>query len=308
MSDKPNTALPYADYLKHLSAERDLSENTLRAYAQTLALWYEHLEEHEGSHDHSQLSITTVRHFLSLRAEMGQSRASTARAIAALKGYFLFLQQRRGIETEDLQTIEVPKVQRHLPRVLSLAEIDALMNSIGTSELAGARDLALLEFLYSSGARVSEACHLKVDDLDLAQGQASVLGKGKKQRLVLLGGSAVRALQSYLKLRAGQAEGGEEKVFINLRGRGLSVRGAFLLVQQRAMALGLSDVTPHTLRHTFATHLLDHGADLRSVQTLLGHESLSTTQIYTKVSVRRMTEVFRQAHPRARQSILEETP
>ena len=277
-----------------------MSPNTLRAYGQTLNLWLEHLAENEHGEDHSHLSISTVRHFLSTRAESGQSRATLARSVAALRSFFTYLKKRKSLDTAHLMDIEVPKVQRHLPRVLNLKEVDLLLDGCCGSDLASLRDRALMEFLYSSGARVAEACHLNLDDLDLTEGQAKVLGKGKKERIVLLGESAISALRLYLKERPSIAEQGETKVFINLRGRGLSVRGAFNIVLQRSMSSGLSEVTPHTFRHTFATHLLDHGADLRSVQTLLGHESLSTTQIYTKVSVHRMTEVFREAHPRAK--------
>jgi site-specific recombinase XerD len=288
------------DYLAHMSQERDMSPNTIRAYGQTLNLWFLHLVEHENGDDHRDLSISTIRHFLSTRAESGQSRATLARSVAALRSFFTYLKKRKNIDTSHLMEIEVPKIQRHLPRVLNLKEVDQLLDGLSGSDMASLRDRALLEFLYSSGARVAEACHLNLKDLNFSDGQAKVLGKGKKERIVLLGESSISALKYYIKERLNLAEQGETKVFINLRGRGLSVRGAFNIVLQRSLACGLSEVTPHTLRHTFATHLLDHGADLRSVQTLLGHESLSTTQIYTKVSVHRMAEVFREAHPRAK--------
>jgi site-specific recombinase XerD len=283
-----------------MSQERDVSPNTIRAYGQTLNLWHQHLVEHENGDEHEDLTISTVRHFLSTRAELGQSRATLARSVAALRSFFTYLKKRKHIDTTHLMEIEVPKVQRHLPRVLNLKEIDLLLDGLSGSDVASLRDRALLEFLYSSGARVAEACSLTLSDLNLNDGQAKVLGKGKKERIVLLGESAISALTAYIKERISIAEQDEAKVFVNLRGRGLSVRGAFNIVLQRSMSAGLSEVTPHTLRHTFATHLLDHGADLRSVQTLLGHKSLSTTQIYTKVSVHRMVEVFREAHPRAK--------
>lgn len=290
----------FSAYGSHLRDERDVSPHTLRAYGQTISLWLEHLNEFECGEDHGALSISTVQHFLSLRAEAGQSRASLARSIAALKNFFTFLEKRKHISTLELMDIEVPKVQRHLPRVLNLKEIDLLMGSILGSDFASLRDLSLLEFLYSSGCRVSEASALSLNDLNLDLGQARVLGKGRKERLVLLGRDSVSSLKTYLNQRNAVAQSGEDAVFLNLRGKGLSVRGIFMLIKQRTESLGLSEVTPHTFRHTLATHLLDHGADLRTVQTLLGHESLSTTQIYTKVSVQRMAEVFREAHPRAK--------
>ena len=288
-------------FLSALKNERAASDNTLLAYSHTLQLWHNHLSEKEGTGDHSNLSITTVRNFLSELAELGQSRASLARATSALRSYFRHLERRHGLELSALTEIEVPKVQRHLPRVLSVNEADTLLSSISRQDFASLRDRAMLEFLYSSGARIAECCSLSVDRLQLGDGRATVLGKGKKERLVLLGGSAIHQLKLYLERRASEAAPGESMVFVNQRGRGLSVRGAFDIVKSRSLACGLSEVSPHTLRHSFATHLLDHGADLRSVQMLLGHENLSTTQIYTKVSVHKMIDVYRCAHPRARQ-------
>ena len=299
-STKDNVDSPFLrSYLEHIQKEKDLSPNTVRAYEQTLKLWLMYLAEREAGEQYADLTLSALRNFLSERASGGQSRATLARAVAALRSYFNFLERRQGLSLSHLSEIEVPKVQRHLPRVLSEAEIFSWLDHLNRSDFASLRDRALLEFLYSSGARVAEVCALTLADLDFEQQQALVRGKGRKERLVLLGHSAIIAMQTYLKVRGGEAEIGELRVFINQRGRALSVRGAFNIVVERALQAGLSEVTPHTFRHSFATHLLDNGADLRSVQALLGHESLSTTQIYTKVSIGRMTEVYRQAHPRA---------
>lgn len=297
MASSPEPTLLEA-YLQHLSKEKGVSPHTLRAYGQTLSLWCTFLVDREGDDQHRDLSLSVVRSFLGERAEAGQGRASLARAVAALRSFFTFLQQRRGIPTDHLQEVEVPKVQRHLPRVITESEMATLLDDLGERDFADARDRALLEFLYSSGARVSEACSLTWERLNLEEGEAKVLGKGRKERLVLLGSSAVEALRSYAPQWRERNQGGDE-VFLNHRGSGLSVRGAFDICKKRALEKGLTEVTPHTFRHSFATHLLDRGADLRTVQTLLGHESLSTTQIYTKVSLSRMFEAFRQAHPRA---------
>ena len=287
-------------YLAHIQKEKELSLNTIRAYAQTLRLWQGHLAEREAGDDYGSVNLSTLRNFLSERAQGGQSRATLARAVAALRSYFNFLERRHGLALSELCAIEVPKVRRHLPRVLSVEETFKLLDGLSHSDFASLRDRALLEFLYSSGARVAEACALTLRDLDFPQQQALLMGKGRKERLVLLGQSAIHALENYLKIRASETDPEERHVFINQRGGALSVRGAFNIASSRALQVGLSEVSPHTFRHSFATHLLDHGADLRSVQALLGHESLSTTQIYTKVSISRMTEVYRQAHPRAR--------
>jgi len=287
----------YSNYLK---VEKCDSVHTQRAYLQTVSCWLLHLEQTEANYDHDDLSLTAISNFLSDRAEQGQSRASLARAIAALKHFFHYLQERHSQRTSQLMGIEVPKVYRSMPRVLSLNEMEGLLESINANDFSSVRDRAILELFYSTGMRVSEMANLKPQDLDLPQMQLKVKGKGKKERLVFLGQAALAALQAYLNLRPALLIAGVESLFLNRRGGALTTRGIFNLVQARALAQDLHEITPHTFRHTFATHLLDHGADLRFVQTLLGHENLSTTQIYTKVSLGRMTEVYREAHPRAR--------
>lgn len=290
----------YTDYCEFLRSDKHDSSHTQRAYAQTILCWLEHLNETESTQDHRDLSLTAISNYLSERAEQGQSRASLARAIAGLKHFFKYLQERQSQNTSHLMGIEVPKVHRSMPRVLSLEEIHELFESFKSNDFMCLRDKAILELFYSSGMRVSELANLVPRDVDLAEMQVKVMGKGKKERMVFLGQAAKKALVEYLNMRGGVVQDGVEALFLNKRGGALTTRGIFDLVQKRTLALGFHDVTPHTFRHTFATHLLDHGADLRFVQTLLGHENLSTTQIYTKVSLGRMTEVYREAHPRAR--------
>lgn len=287
-------------YQEFLKLDKCESEHTQRAYLQTIECWLNHLDVSESSQSHDTLTLTTVSNFLSDRAEQGQSRSSLARAIAGLKHFFLFLQDRESQKTSQLMNIEVPKVYRSMPRVMSLNEVTSLLESVPGSDFTSLRDRAILEIFYSSGMRVSEMAGLTLDSLDLAQMQIKVFGKGKKERMVFLGEAALKALKAYLNIRASVIQDELEAVFLNRRGGAISTRGIFDLIRKRSLAEGLHDITPHTFRHTFATHLLDHGADLRFVQTLLGHENLSTTQIYTKVSLGRMTEVYREAHPRAR--------
>lgn len=288
------------DYREFLKVDKCDSPHTQRAYLQTVECWLRHLEEKEGGHRHEDLSLTAVSNFLSDRAEEGQSRASLARAIAGLKHFFIYLQDRHGDRTAQLMDIEVPKVYRSMPRVMSLSEIEGLLESVSGQDFTSIRDRAILETFYSSGMRVSEMASLTPRHLDLEQMQIKVMGKGKKERMVFVGQAAKTALEAYVNLRPAILKEGIEHLFLNRRGGALTTRGIFDLVQKRALSQSLHDITPHTFRHTFATHLLDHGADLRFVQTLLGHENLSTTQIYTKVSLGKMTEVYREAHPRAK--------
>lgn len=292
------------NFSNFLKFEKGVSPHTLRAYLHTVEMWLDFLLKSESNMDHASLSLTVVRNFLSERSAQGQKKATLAREIAALKSFFTFVQDRIGENTETLQQIEVPKVSKHIPRVLSESEVESLLDSIDDSKYLGLRDKAIIEFMYSSGARVSEVCKLRVEDLNFKEACAKVLGKGKKERLVLLGRPAIKALQAYLNLRGGKVVADEKEVFINGRGSGLSERGIFKIIDKRSIAAGLSEVTPHTFRHSFATHLLNHGADLRSVQELLGHENLSTTQIYTKVSLARITQVYTENHPRAKKGSL----
>lgn len=287
----------FCEYIEH---EKGVSPHTLRAYRQTIQCWLTFLAEDGVSENHELVEPATVRNFLSKRAEGGQGKSTLARAIAALKCFFVFLEERLGEKTAHIMDLQVPKIPRHMPRVLSANEIFEFLAEIGGDDFFSVRDLAICEFMYSTGARVSEVAGLKMDRLELKQGQAKVLGKGRKERLVLLGEPAVLALKQYLNLRESRANQNESAVFINSRGGSISVRGLFKMIDKRSQQAGLSEVTPHTFRHTFATHLLDGGADLRSVQELLGHQNLSTTQIYTKVSLARISEAYRQSHPRAK--------
>jgi site-specific recombinase XerD len=289
------------EYLDHLSGELDRSEHTVRAYSKTISDWLSHLRELEGGEDHLDLTLTTVHNFLGELAEMGLGKASLARSVSGLRHFFSFIERRRGIPLSHLQTIQPPKVGRHLPRVLTEDEVTVMFDACQGPDFISKRDRALIEFLYATGCRISEACGLEWSGLDLEDGSGKVFGKGRKERIVLFGGACERALVDYRPEWRGRVKGADGRVFLNARGGALTTRGALDAVKKRAEAVGCYGVTPHTFRHCFATHLLDRGADLRTVQALLGHASLSTTQIYTKVSIHRMTEVFQQSHPRAHQ-------
>ncbi len=287
----------FLDYLQH---ERRLSDHTLRAYRQSLLLWENFREQELELRAYHLLEPLDVRSFLARRSEEGLARASMSRTVAALRTYFSFLEDRLAFPTSHLRHLENPKKQRYLPRVLSQDEMIGLLDSVDGEDLISYRDRCLLEVLYSTGARVSEVQGLQLKDVELAEGHAVVRGKGKKERLVLLGKKAIETISEYLPRRSAVVAGQHNHLFINHRGGIITVRGLFSLVDKRSRQIGLTQVTPHTFRHSFATHLLDGGADLRSVQELLGHAELGTTQIYTKVSMAKMTQVYARSHPRAR--------
>ena len=222
-----------------------------------------------------------------------------------MRGFFKWMQRKKLIKKDPAAALRTPRRGRHLPETLDEAQVNALLSVPNAERPAGLRDRAVLELLYSTGMRVAECAGLDLEHLDLSGGSVRVFGKGRKERMGLVGKAARRALESWLKERSDllqkHRKAGEQAVFINLRDGGrLTTRSVARMVRSRAQFAGLPDsVTPHTLRHSFATHLLDRGADLRVVQELLGHESLSTTQIYTHVSIGRLKEVYKGAHPRA---------
>lgn len=295
-SDVPECVDIYRDYLQH---ERKLSPHTQRAYLFTAR----RLEDYRRESDSGDvLNSHSVRNFLAGTHTGAPSRRTLARSIAGLKAYFRFLHERLGVETGHLLEIEGPKTPRTLPRVLSENEVARLLDSMPAQTWLEKRDIALVEFLYASGARVSEAAGLEKHHLDLENGVARVLGKGGVERLVMLGRHAIDALREYLAWRKAHAGPGVTRVFLNHLGRGLGTRGMFAIIERHALTCDITEVSPHTFRHSFATHMLDRGADLRSVQELLGHANISTTQIYTRVSLGKMQEVYAHSHPRARKT------
>jgi integrase/recombinase XerC len=218
-----------------------------------------------------------------------------------LRSFYKFLIRRGQVSVNPLSTIRTPKQEKRLPKCLDLEQVQKLLDAPGDADLLSARDKAMLEVLYSSGIRVSELVELETADLDLQEGVLRVKGKGRKDRLTPIGSQAIKALQRYFELRGnGTGQPMTGRVFLNKHGEALSTRSVRRKLDKYLVAAGLDPgISPHTLRHSFATHLLNNGADLRSVQELLGHQSLSTTQIYTHLTTSRMKEVYDQAHPRA---------
>lgn len=250
----------------------------------------------------AEIGLSTLRRYLADLADRDYARATVARRASAVRTWFALLQRRGVIDKDPASLLASPKQGRHLPRVLRIDEVERLLEAPDPAAPRGLRDRALLELLYASGARVSEACGLDLEALDLAQGLVRLDGKGGKQRLVPLGEPACDAMQRYLTAGRPALVAGPttNAVLVNTRGGRLGTRDARTAVAAAAAAVGLGHVTPHTLRHSFATHLLECGADVRVVQELLGHASLATTQRYTHLSRGRLREVHAMAHPRAR--------
>jgi integrase/recombinase XerC len=293
---------PIDRFIDHLAHERQASPNTVRGYSRDLNDLAEYLGMVERF-DCARIGPLELRGFLARLAETGASRATVARKLAATRSFFKFLVQQGVIESSPARSVRTPKQERRLPAFLEEEEVSKLLDEPGPGDAFPDRDRALLETLYSTGVRVSELIGLDLDDLDMVAGLVRTRGKGRKERLVPVGSVAIGAIRAYLSgERRALASGREpEALFLNRDGQRLSARSVRRVVQRYILRAGLPTRTsPHTLRHTFATHLLDRGADLRAVQELLGHESLSTTQVYTHVTTERLRDTYMHAHPRAR--------
>lgn len=295
---------PLREFLDHLTQERGASPHTVRAYEGDLRRFAEFLGGEGGLLD-GRVDRPAVRRFLGELHARGYQRSSIARTLACLRTFYEYFVREGRIAANPVRPVPTPRRDRKLPRFLEEEDVRRLLEDGPADGFGALRDRALLEVLYGGGLRVSEAVGLDLGDLDLAEGTARVRGKGGKERLAPLGSEAARALAAYLPERAARLEAagrvGEGALFLNKNGGRLDVRSVRRLLRRRADAAGIrARVTPHTLRHSFATHLLNRGADLRAVQELLGHEDLATTQIYTHVTVHRLKEVYDRTHPRAR--------
>ncbi len=289
-------------FLEQLALTRGASEHTLKAYAGDLADLLEHLAS-AGAHTPREVLPKHFKRWLAALDARELAPASIQRKLSAARSFFRWLERRADIDVHPATGLRQARRPRRLPHSLSVEEVERLLAPAAASYLGATRDAALLEFLYSSGARAAETVGLAHRDLDLAAGAARVRGKGRKERLVALGRFAVAALATYLDdpTRPAPSARADDAVFLNARGGRLSSRSLQRVLERAVLRGGLTRrATPHTLRHSFATHLLDRGADLRSVQNLLGHAHLVTTQIYTHVSLERLRQVVDQAHPRAR--------
>ncbi|MGH2757814.1 MAG: tyrosine recombinase XerC [Actinomycetota bacterium] len=288
-------------FLHAAEAERDLSPHTLAAYRSDLAQFAEWAARSKVT-SIDRIDRTLLRRFVAFLSERRFARRSIARKASTLRSMLAWAEARDLLGSNPASDVGVPKLDRPLPRVLKAAEAVHLLGLPPGDDPVGVRDRAILEVLYGSGLRVSELCGLDIDDLDLRSGTLLVTGKGRKQRRLPMSDPARRALRAYIS-EARNALLKEHDVggalFLNRRGKRIGPRSVRALITKYLAAEGASPASPHALRHSFATHLLDGGADLRAVQELLGHESLATTQIYTHVSTERLKAVYEKSHPRA---------
>ncbi|MCS7252552.1 MAG: tyrosine recombinase XerC [Armatimonadota bacterium] len=297
------------EFIDHLCSIRSSSVHTLRCYSNDIvqfATFIEGLFENAGRFSWDKVGAIHIRQFLMDLTVNGYSKRSIARKLSSLRAFFRYLVSRRIVRSNPAVFIHAPKLPVLLPRTLTIAEVEKLLSMPDDSSPVGLRDKAILEVLYSTGMRVGELVHLNCSDVNMTAGEIVVTGKGGKQRIVLLGELALFSLREYLekarpKFASARKNASCEALFLSKRGTRLTERQVHRIVVRYARLAGLGDdVTPHTLRHSFATHLLEGGADLRVVQELLGHASLSTTQIYTRTSMAHLKRIYDMAHPRAK--------
>jgi integrase/recombinase XerC len=291
-------------FLKYLQVERNASDLTIKSYREDLAALSGHLQESCGDcPPPGEITTLDLRGYVAGLQEAGYAKTTIARRLASLRSFFRFGQREGWTDANPAKPLRNPRRGRSLPHFLSTDEIGRLLSAPPSGESQGQRDRAILETMYSAGLRVSELVGLLDGDLDFDAGVVRVRGKGKRERLAPIGSYAIRALRTWLAMRqlaADQPDGPLSPVFVNKFGRPITTRSVARMLEKYLKLTGLDARTsPHTLRHSFATHLLDAGADIRSVQELLGHKSLVTTQIYTHISTAGLLEAYEKAHPRA---------
>lgn len=286
-------------FLDHLKVERNLAANTIDGYSRDLARLRRFLDA-RGRAAVDDVSAADLTDYLLELAEALSAR-SRARAVVAIRGWFRFLLAERHIEHDPTETLDGPRVGRRLPDVLGEEAVERLLAAPPVHTARGLRDAAMIETLYATGLRVSELVGLRAVDVHLEHGYVRVFGKGRKQRMVPLGDLARERIAAYLaQARAAFLKNPKEPaLFLTSRGKPMTRQGFWKLLRAYARSVGIAEVSPHKLRHSFATHLLEHGADLRAVQAMLGHADISTTQIYTHVSRARLVELYQKHHPRA---------
>jgi len=312
-------------FLEHLEGERNFSAHTIRSYAADLTQFCQYLAAaSDAAGDAEPLTADRlpapedvepggltrailaaqpldIRGFLAMMRNSEYSKATVARKLATLRSFYKFLVRIEAVEASPVSVVRTPRQDRRLPKCLDIEQVEALLAAPDTATLLGARDRAILETIYSAGLRISELVGLNIEDLDEFSEALRIRGKGRKERLVPLGGKAVEAIEAYLRMR-GAAFGTHSSgpVFVNKFGRRITGRSIRRKLDKYLLEAGIDvHISPHVLRHSFATHMLNAGADLRSVQEMLGHENLSTTQIYTHLTTRRLKEVYDRAHPLA---------
>ena len=291
------------DYYSYLKLERSLSENSISAYLNDIKKLRDFIKFKKIDLEPNDIDIVIINDFLEYLNELDISSFSQARIVSGLKSFFKFLILEEKISKDPMDLIESPKLKRKLPEVLSLNDINILLNSIDLSTMEGVRNRAIIETLYSSGLRVSELVNLSIQNLFLDIGFIKVIGKGSKERLVPIGRHAIKYINMYkngYRLNKKINKGNEGFLFLNRYGRKLTREMIFLIIKKVSNKCLLNkNVSPHTFRHSFATHLIEGGADLRAVQEMLGHESITTTEIYTHLDREYLKQVIKEFHPRS---------
>lgn len=291
------------DFLHYLIVEKGLAENTIQSYRRDISAYLIFIEKKLQITDINHVTRVHIMQFLSCLKDEGKSARTIARHIASIRSFHHFLILDKIVDHDPTVHIETPHPELKLPKVLNTDEVDTLLNTPDLTTTLGLRDKAMLELMYATGMRVSELVNLNINDVHLSLGFVRCLGKGNKERIIPIGKMATEALKGYLEKARPKLINQKNKtdsLFMNHHGQRLSRQGFWKILKQMAVKAGIEkELTPHTLRHSFATHLLENGADLRSVQELLGHSDISTTQIYTHVTKTRLKDVYNQFHPRA---------
>lgn len=289
------------DYLHYLKVERGLSENTIASYGIDLKLFLEYLRENEIP-SFKQVNKEVIVNYMQAEKNNNKANSSILRSVSSLRKFFQYLAQEKIIEKDPMLLIDTPKKKQHLPQVLTKEEVEKLLHSPNTGQVLGLRDRAMLELMYATGLRISEIINLKLEDLHLTMGTLQTLGKGHKERIVPVGDEAIKWVNRYLEEARPKLlkQKRSNYLFLNFHGNNLTRQGVWKNLKAEVKKAGIQkNITPHTLRHSFATHILENGADLRIVQELLGHADISTTQIYTHLSNKQLADIYNRAHPRA---------
>lgn len=289
------------NYVNYLAVEKGLSKNTLDSYRRDLKKFLTYIKKQEISRLDA-INRTIINGYLGELKNNGTAASSISRTIASIRSFFNFLMQEELITDNPAIDLESPRIEKRLPRVLTTKEVDLLLDQPNPGNHNGLRDKAMLELLYASGIRVSELVSLDITDFEAKAGYLRCQGKGMKERIVPIGSVAVNCVKEYLNNSRAKLtrKNGEKALFVNHHGCRLTRQGFWKILKKYARISSINgEITPHTLRHSFATHLLENGADLRSVQEMLGHSDISTTQIYTQITRRKIKEVYDKSHPRA---------
>ncbi|MDA0303214.1 MAG: site-specific tyrosine recombinase XerD [Bacteroidetes bacterium] len=293
-------------YRTYLELERGLSKNSISAYTRDIEQFAEYVEKEEAVSSPGLITMECIEHFMGYLFDRDLARNSQARMLSGIRSFSKYLRL-EGILTDDpVELVESPRPQRKLPDVLSVKEIGQIIGGVDLSRREGVRNKAMLEVLYSCGLRVTELCELRLSEVDFIDRVIQVIGKGDKERAIPIGTDALNAIDDYLAEYRSQIipiKGSEDTLFLGRQGRGLSRQMAFTMLRRAAISSGVrKTISPHTFRHSFATHLVEAGADLRAVQQMLGHAQIATTEIYTHLDRRFLREQIIQFHPRSGES------